>query len=124
MLTADRIIDAAAEEIWDVLVDVRFWPVWGPVITHVDLSGPDHIIELGSSGVVRTSVGLNLPFIVTEFDPVRKWAWRVVGVPATGHRLDRVEHRTKVTFEVPWWASPYLAVCTLALQRIEALVTS
>jgi hypothetical protein len=29
-----------------------------------------------------------------------------------------------VTFEVPAWAAPYLAVCWLALRRIEALATA
>jgi hypothetical protein len=122
MLTVDRVITAPPEAVWDVLVDVDAWPRWGPTISRAQLDKHGEALKLGSTGQVYTPVGVALPFVISEFDAGRYWAWKVAGVPATRHRVDRVGGGSRVTFEVPWWASAYLPVCSLALRRIDDIV--
>jgi hypothetical protein len=66
---------------------------------------------------------VSLPFTITDFEPGRRWAWSVGGVPATGHAVVPDGAGCRVRFEVPWWAAAYVTVCAIALARIEKLVT-
>lgn len=118
-LSVSRTIPAPPERLWDLLVDVSAWPAWGPSVLGVELGTPK--IGLGSRGRVRTILGASLPFEVTRFEPPHVWAWSVAGIPATDHRVDPVEGGSVVTFGVPWWAPAYLAVCAVALRRLERL---
>jgi hypothetical protein len=122
MLTVERVVPAPTPAVWDVLVDVEAWPEWGPSISGAELGAPGEKLELGSVGHVTTAIGLTLPFVITEFDDGRHWAWKVAGVSATRHRVQPAGEGCRVIFEVPWWAPPYLAVCAVALRRIEAMV--
>ena len=79
------------------------------------------VIHEGSTGKVQPSVGPALPFTVTELVPGRSWSWRVAGIPGTTHAVEPVGAGTRVTFGVPLWAPAYLAVCALALRRLERL---
>lgn len=120
---------------WELLVDTRRWPLWGPSITAVELTEideptemePTHVelsgrrIRAGSIGRVRTALGVWLPFSVTHFEPGRSWAWRVAGVPATTHRVVPHERGCRVEFGMPVLAAPYAVVCQAALRRIERL---
>ncbi len=129
-----REIAAPAERAWDELVDVRRWPAWGPTVAGARLDTPDpasgavavaHRISAGATGQVRAVVGPWVPFAVTGFEEGRWWAWRVAGVPATSHRVERLgDRRCRVGFEVPTWAAPYAAVCAVALRRIDRAATS
>lgn len=111
---------------WRLLTDTRTWPAWGPSIRAVTLDSPDDdpVIALGTTGTVRTVVGMNLPFRILEVDPVARWTWRVAGVPATGHRVEPHPEGCRIIFEVPMLATPYAAVCRVALRRIERLLVS
>jgi Polyketide cyclase / dehydrase and lipid transport len=122
MLTVERVITAPPEAVWDVLTDVETWSHWSPAISRSEVDGSDNRIRCGSTGRVYTPVGVAVPFVITEFDPGRLWAWTVAGVPATRHRVDAVPDGARVSFEVPWWASAYLPVCSVALRRIQDLV--
>ena len=121
-LTVDRVIKAPPEAVWDVLTDVEKWSYWSPTISRSELDGSEPRIKYGSTGRVYTPVGVAMPFVITEFDAGRLWAWTVAGVPATRHRVDAVQDGARVSFEVPWWASAYLPVCVVALRRIQELV--
>lgn len=113
-------ISAPAARVWRILTDTRQWPTWGPSIRAVDC--PDRHIRAGSRGRVRTAGGIWLRFRVTAFVPGRYWAWRVAGVPATGHRVEPTGERAcRLSFEVPVPAAPYLLVCRVACRRIAAL---
>lgn len=69
-----------------------------------------------------TSVGVPVPFRITEFEPGRYWRWRVAGLPATGHRVETLDaQRCEVTFDVPAFAAPYARVCRHALESIAEL---
>lgn len=114
-------IAAPAERVWELLVDTRHWPEWGPSVLEVEAHPP--LIEEGSTGRVRTAVGPWLPFTVTRVGEW-SWAWRIGPVTATGHRVIPGDSSCRVGFEVPIHAAPYLLVCWWALRRIESLATA
>lgn len=114
-------IAAPPEKVWDLLVDTKCWAQWGPSITEVECQ--ERYIRLGSRGWVRIPLGVWIPFEITDFDPERRWGWRVLGMPATGHRLEPIDaRRTKLIFELPPLAFPYALVCRLAGKRISTLL--
>lgn len=122
MLTVERLIAAPPEAVWEVLVDLDVWPLWGPSIRRAELDGQSPELAQGSAGRVWTLVGVPLPFVITEFEAGRSWAWTVAGVPATRHRVDPVDDGCRICFDVPRWAPGYRPVCAIALRRIEKLV--
>ncbi len=116
-------IDATAADAWAVLVDPEAWPAWGPSVAGASIDAEQ--IGLGTRGTVTTVLGVKLPFEVTEFEAGHRWAWKVAGIGATSHTVDPLgPHRCRVGFGVPLAAAPYLAVCRVALGRIERLVSS
>lgn len=124
MLTVDRVIAAPPHAVWDVLVDVDAWPKWGPTLTGAQLDVPKDGLRLGSTGRVHAPFGIAAPFVITDFDAGRYWAWSVANVAATQHCVTPVAGGCRVTFAVPCWSAPYLAVCAIALRRIERLVVA
>jgi hypothetical protein len=117
-----RDLPVPASVAWRLLADTRQWTSWGPTISDVRLEPP--VVTAGARGRIRTSVGLWLPFEITEVVPGTRWSWRVMGVPATGHRVEVTPSGCRVVFEVPTLAAPYAAVCRLALRRMARLVAS
>lgn len=114
-----RTVDAQAVDAWDLLVDVRRWPVWGPTVRSAEIDGGGDRIGPGATGRVTTAVGASLPFEITDWEEGRMWGWRVASLPATTHHVTaRGSQRCEVAFGVPWFAAPYLAVCRWALARI------
>jgi hypothetical protein len=114
-------VAAPADDAWEVLVETRLWPEWGPSVTAV--RGPDRIGP-GVTGEVRIAgAGVWVPFEVTAFDAdARRWTWAVARVPATGHRVDAVgPRRCRVAFEIPLLAAGYAVVCGRALANIARL---
>lgn len=105
----------------EALRDTRTWPTWGPAIDGVESS--DRRVRTGTTGRVRVR-GAWLPFQVTGYNG-RRWDWRVAGLPATGHRVDRYADdpdRCRVVVEVPIVAAGYVPVCRRALDGFAALV--
>lgn len=120
MIRIHERVAADASRVWDVLVDTRLWPRWGPSVVAVD-HRPRHLGAC-SRGRVRLPVGAWLPFRVTEFVPGHYFRWNVAGVPATGHRVvDLGGNQSRLTFEVPLWAAPYALVCKYAGRRLARL---
>ena len=116
-----RVIEAPHERLWQLLTQVGYWPQWGPSVKAVRCDV--ETISLGTTGLITTAVGISVPFEVTHFEYGYRWDWAVAKLPATGHRLERVDaRRSRVVFEVPSWALPYRLVCQRALERIEGLV--
>lgn len=109
-----------ASLIWKILTDTRLWTVWGPSLKRVECS--DRFITVGSRGRLRTVLGIWLPFTIIGFKNMEFWNWRVGGFNATGHQVTSIQPaRCRLTFTMPWWASPYLVVCIIALQRIKKI---
>jgi hypothetical protein len=120
MLNEQRDIDASASVAWQLLTDTRQWPNWGPSVRAVD--APVHCIGPGVRGRVQTATGLWVPFEITDWQAERYWAWRVGGVPATGHAVESIgPKRCRVRFLIPRWAPLYRPVCRQALVRIAEL---
>jgi hypothetical protein len=71
---------------------------------------------------VQTTPGLWLPFEITVWEAGRSWAWRVGGIPATGHHVEHVTATScRVIFTIPRWARFYVPVCRIALRRIATI---
>ncbi|WP_152041100.1 SRPBCC family protein [Salinigranum salinum] len=123
-LAVSRIVDAPADEVWELLTDTTRWPEWGPSVAAVDCS--ERSIAQGTRGRLRVAgVGVWVPFVVdsyTDHGDERRWTWTVARVPATGHRVDALDGQCRVTFEVPLLAAGYVPVCRRALDRIARLV--
>jgi len=117
-----RDIDAPPEAVWELLTDPECWPEWGPTVQRAQLDGDR--LEAGSTGTVTTMMGISLPFEITDYDDGARWAWKVAGVSATDHRLEHAgSDGCRVGSGVPWLAAPYLAVCRVALARLETMAT-
>jgi hypothetical protein len=122
MYAESRDIDASPRAVWHLLIDTTEWPRWGPSVRAVD--SPQQLIAPGLRGRVQTSPGLWLPFEITDWQPDRSWAWRVGGVPATGHQVEPLgPKRCRVSFLIPKWAPFYVPVCRAALRRIAERVS-
>ena len=115
-------LGVSREKAWEIVTDTYLWPRWGPSLIAVECA--DRFIQGSSYGRVKTIFGLWLPFTITEFKQFSFWSWRIGRITATGHRI-RAEGdgRCELIFSMPWWASPYLVVCALALRRIERIAT-
>ena len=122
MLEVAATLDSPAAVAWRLLTDTHAWPQWGPSVRAV--AAPTRFITAGTRGRVQTTPGLWLPFAITDWEEGRAWAWRVAGVPATGHRVTPLTaHTCRVAFTIPRWAPFYVPVCRLALRRLEVLAT-
>lgn len=124
MLSVDRYIAAPPSVVWNVLIDLDVWPQWGPTVSAAWLDPPHTRLDLNVTGIVRTAFGLAAPFVITEFEPGRHWAWQVAGVPATHHRVEPSGSYARASMAVPWWAVGYLSVCAIALRRIDDIATT
>jgi len=112
--------DAPAATLWQILVDPDVWPQWGPSVHRAVVDGD--ALALGARGTVTTAVGVTLPFEITKFEAGTRWAWKVGGITATDHRVQALEGgRCRVGVGVPWPAASYLAVCRVALRRLDRL---
>ena len=116
----ERDIEAPAEVVWDILVDVDTWPDWGPSVADVELDEPRLYDE--ARGRVLSAAGIWMSFEVTEWDEGARWVWDVEGVRATGHRVEVLdEQRCRLVFEVPTVAAPYAFVCRRAANTIARM---
>ena len=117
-----RDVDAPSNRVWELLTTPERWPAWGPTVRRAELHGER--FEAGATGKVTTLLGLDLPFEITAYGEAEHWAWRVAGVTATDHRVEPLgTSRCRVGFGVPWPAAPYLAVCHLALRRLDTMAS-
>ena len=94
---------------WQLLTDTHAWPQWGPSVRAAD--APQRFITSGTRGRVQPTPGLWLPFAITDWEEGRAWAWRVAGIPATGHRVTPLTASScRVAFTIPPWAPIYVPV--------------
>jgi hypothetical protein len=121
MWTVSRNVEASADAVWHVLTDLDAWPKWGPTVAGAELDGSG--FELGATGRVWTPVGVPLPFVISELDAGRTWAWNVAGVPATRHGVEPSDSGSRVWMSAPFWAPAYLPVLAIALRRIDEMAS-
>lgn len=116
-LATFRDIDAPADVVWSLFTDPDRWSEWGPSVRGATLDGEQ--LELGAKGKVETVLGFELGFEITDYEPGRRWGWKVAGVDATDHLVEPIDDRScRAGFGVPRIIAPYLAVCRLALVRL------
>ncbi len=122
-ITVGREFGAAPETVWDLLTDTRLWPCWGPSVRAAYCS--ERRIGKGTRGWILTAFGLALPFRVTAYEEGRFWAWKVAGIPATGHRVIPLGPEScRLLFELPRLAAPYGAVCRRAARNLARLLAA
>jgi len=121
----DLTIDAPAEQVWELFTNLEHWSDWGPSIRGAQLNGGKlnvGNIKQGATGTVITAVGKDAAFEITHYEPGTYWAWSVAGIGATHHRVKPLDTDScRAGFGIAWIASPYLAVCQIALHRIKAM---
>ena len=119
-LWVHRDIDAPPEAVWALLADPAKWPEWGPTVRSAELQGDR--LSVGATGTVTTVLGVRLSFEITSYDEGERWGWKVAGIPATDHTVEPLgPHRCRAGLAAPWAAAPYLAVCRVALGRLDAM---
>lgn len=111
-------IDAPAADLWDLLTRTSRWPEWGPLVT--DVSCDVDRIGTGTTGTLKTTFGLDVPFRITSCLDFR-WTWDLFGITATGHRVEPLNDHSRVVFEVPLLAAGYSPVCAVALEELAEL---
>ena len=122
-MKVERVIDAPAARVWEVLTRLAYWLEWGPSVREVRCD--EEVVRQGLVGRLRTPLGVWVPFEVTEVEQGRRWRWRVWGREATGHEVEPLgPTRCLLRFTMPAWALPYALVCEAALRRIDAIATS
>ena len=120
-ISVGKAFTAAPLIVWDLVTDTTQWPRWGPTVKAVRTS--QRYISKSSEGQVLTPLGFWLPFVVTDYQHLCFWDWKVASLRATGHRLQSTDAGGAILwFEVPLIAIPYLAVCRMALSRIADCV--
>jgi hypothetical protein len=123
VLETRGLIQAPAAVAWRLLTDTHEWPHWGPSVRAVEC--PTRLIGPDTRGKVQMTLGLCLPFQITDWEPEQFWGWAVAGVPATGHRVLPIDASTcEIVFTVPTWAPFYLPVCKTAIRRLNQLAAS
>ena len=121
LFSVSRTLAAPPDEVWRLLVEVENWPRWGPTVSHVRLDHSGGRIHEGQHGrggaadrrapaVPRHGLRGGPPLVLARGGGAGDLA-----------RVEAVGAGTRVTFGVPWWAPAYLAICELALRRLERL---
>ncbi|KRE42609.1 SRPBCC family protein [Knoellia sp. Soil729] len=121
-------VATSPDVVWDLLTDVDQWPLWGPTVSGATVDGVTldgrRRIGPGATGTVRTSLGPSLPFRIEVWQDtgeVRRWSWRVAGLPATSHTVRARQGDCRVEMTAPWFAPAYTPVLWLGLRRIRGL---
>jgi len=113
-------IRASAGRVWQIITDTSTWRQWGPSVRDVRIC--ERFVKPGAKGHVQTAPGLWLPFEISDFISGEKWSWRIYGVEATGHRIERIaDDKCLLVFDMPVFMLPYWFVCAIAIRRIRHL---
>ncbi|MGI8753605.1 MAG: SRPBCC family protein [Acidimicrobiales bacterium] len=123
MLDVARHLPVPAASVWATLIDTTVWSQWGPSVRGATLDRDGTLLRADSTGRVLTAFGVWLPFRVTDWEPGRRWGWKVAGIPATAHRVEPADGgaTSRAVIEIPTWAPFYAPLCWMALGRVGAV---
>jgi len=82
MVLEDTIeIDAPADRVWQVTIDVEAWPKWSPVMERIRREDSGDF-KLGSSALIKQKQMPETRWTVTEINPGHHFSWqaRVLGI--------------------------------------------
>src|SRR5271163_4274681 len=104
LFSATTDIDAPAEHVWSVLLDIERWPDWNPTITSLQRldTGP---FTVGNRARIRQPKLRPAVWRVTELDNANTrsftWITRSPGVQVTGgHRVETTGDGSRVTLSI------------------------
>lgn len=97
----DETVDASAERVWQLLIDVAGWPRWTESMREIARldDGP---LVVGSRSRVTQPTGRPTVWTVTELEPMRNFTWvaRRPGLQlAAAHRIEEAGDRVQTTLE-------------------------
>lgn len=119
-MRVSKIINAPTHNVWQVLIDTKQWPTWGPSVNAISCT--QQYISAELKGKIQTKFGIWVNFEITRFEPLNYWDWKVAGIPATGHKLKEIDtNHCELIFELPLIAFPYALICLRAIERIAHL---
>jgi len=109
---------------WDRYVVLARWSSWAPQISGVDADAER--LQPGLTGRVRTSVGLKVPFVITDVDAAAMtWSW-IVGAGPVRHTLHHAiaprGSGTRATLAIEGAAPLVTAYAPLAWWALRRLV--
>jgi len=116
-IEVSQAIEAPRSKVCDLLTYTDRWSEWSPVVSEAE--GPRRRINEGTTGHVKTPLGVRVPFEVTEYESEEYWKWNVARIPATGHRVGRSSGKTVVAIEVPLHAAAWAPVCRRAVDNLR-----
>ena len=104
--------------VWEVWTDVERWPTWDAELQDAWLDS-DEAFDVDARGGVELRVGPPVPFVVTELDPVRSYAYDVefpLARLVVRRSLHSHDGGTTFTHEV-WFEGPLGRVLSRTLGR-------
>lgn len=119
-------IEAPADVVWDLTVDVEGWPALTPTITSVERldDGP---LRVGSQARVKQPAQRAAVWTVTRFDEGERFEWEaeVLGTTMVGRHVVTAEgphSRNTLQIEMTGWSAPLLGA--LAGGRIRKAIAT
>jgi len=97
----EETINAPAERVWQLLIDVEGWPAWSDSIREIKRldDGP---LAVGSRSRVRQPKGRPMEWTVTELEPLQNFTW-TAGQPGMSfeavHRIQHEGNQIRTTLE-------------------------
>src|SRR5689334_22129953 len=94
-LTESVVINATAEQIWPVLIDVERWREWTPSIQRVQVLDPP--LALGSRAKIKQPRFPGVIWRVSAFDPHHSFTWTASSpgiISTAGHTIEELADTT------------------------------
>ncbi|MGH3562462.1 MAG: SRPBCC family protein [Mycobacterium sp.] len=83
-------VDASAERVWQLLIDVEGWPAWTESMREINRldDGP---LVVGSRSRVTQPKGRPMVWTVTELEPMRNFTWQAAQPGLSFEAVHRIE---------------------------------
>ena len=75
LLRREFVVRVPLNEAWDRLAEVEKWPEWAMHIRRIGVS-PSGPLGGKTAGTIHLRNGIRSTFVMTAFDPPRRWTWQ------------------------------------------------